>query len=112
MTKTLAQVGSSDTFQVWLQRTNDIISELGSSVVTASALGDITQGSVIISGSFTSNTASVQDVFRTNIIDTKVGNTSPISIRSLVDVTSSEQLPFTLTNSVGPRVRVRNNNIA
>ena len=55
MTKTLAQVGSSDTFQVWLQRTNDIISELGSSVVTASALGDITQGSVIISGSFTSN---------------------------------------------------------
>lgn len=112
MTKTLAQVGSSDTFQVWLQRTNDIISELGSSVVTASALGDITQGSVIISGSFTSNTASVQDVFRTNIIDTKVGNTSPISIRGLVDVTSSEQLPFTLTNSVGPRVRVKNNNIA
>ncbi len=112
MTKTLAQVGETDTFQVWLQRTNDLISELGSSVVTASALGDITPGSVIISGSFTSNTASVQDVFRTNIIDTKIGNSSPIAVRGLVDITSAEQLPFTLTNSVGPRVRVRNNNIA
>ena len=89
MSKTLAQINQSDTFQIWLQRTNDIITELGTSVMTTSVGGDTTLGSASITGNFSANTMSVQSTFRTNIIDTKVGNTSPIDIRGTTEFTAS-----------------------
>lgn len=113
MSRNIAQINTTDTFQVWLQRTNDVISEIGSTVVTASTLGDSTVGNATLFGSFTANTVVAHNLFRTNIIDTKVGNTSPITVRGAVDITASgNQTPLTIKNSLGPRISIENNSIA
>lgn len=113
MSKTISPVNvATDTFQVWVQRTNDIISELGTSIVTASLSGDTTVGSSTLSGTLTANTVVGTNLMRTNTIDTKVGNSSPLEVRSQSKFTSTEQISVSLDNSVGPRVRVKNNNIA
>jgi hypothetical protein len=113
MSRNLNQINTTDTFQVWLQRTNELVSELGTTVVTASALGDTTAGNATLIGSFTANTVTAITQVRTNLIDTKVGNTNPIEFRGMVDFTSvASQLPVTIRNSLGPRIRIQNNNIA
>jgi hypothetical protein len=113
MSRNIPQINTTDTFQVWLQRTNDVISEIGSTVVTASTLGDSTVGNATLFGSFTANTVVAHNLFRTNIIDTKVGNTSPITVRGAVDITASgNQTPLTIKNSLGPRISIENNSIA
>lgn len=113
MSKSLPKlVTSADTFQILFQRTNDIITELGTSVLTASNSGDNTVGNASLTGQFTANTAVIQDTLRTNIIDSKVGNSSPIEIRSITNFTSSNQHPLELTNTVGPRIKFDNNNVA
>lgn len=113
MSRNIAQINTSDTFQVWLQRTNDLIGELGSTIVTASTVGDSTVGNATLFGSFTANTVVAHNLLRTNIIDTKAGNTSPITVRGAVDITNSgSQTPLTLKNSLGPRISIENNSIA
>lgn len=112
MSRTISQVSTSDTFQVWLQRTNDVVSELGTSVMTASALGDTTTGNATLFGSFTSNTVVVGTILRTGVIDALVGNSSPLDIRNQTEFTSSSQIPVILENPVGPRIRIKNNNIS
>lgn len=112
MSRIIPQVNETDTFQVWLQRTNSLIGELGTTVVTASTLGDATVGNATLVGSFTANNITSSSLLRTNVIDTKVGNTSPIDIRGQVEFSSAVQTSVTIDNSLGPRFRYRNNNIA
>lgn len=112
MSRIIPQVNETDTFQVWLQRTNSLISELGTTVVTASTVGDTTTGNATLVGSFTANNVTGTTQIRTNVIDTKVGNTSPIDIRGQVEFSSAVQTSVTIDNSLGPRLRFRNNNIA
>lgn len=111
MARNLAPVSNTSTFGVWLQRTNDLISELSTSIITASVSGDTTIGNAVLTGTFDANTVIGRSVVRTNTIDTLAGNTSPIDIRGAVDFTSTTQIPITINNSLGPRIRVRNNNI-
>lgn len=112
MSRSIPQINTTDTFQVWLQRSNDVINELETTVLTASTIGDTTVGNATLIGSFTANNVSVSSLVRTNTIDTKVGNTSPISILGAVDFTSTSPVPITIKNSSGPRISVENNNIA
>lgn len=112
MPKIIDQVNTTDTFEVWLQRTNEVIDEMGRSVMTTSVNGDNATGSSSISGSFTANNLIATNILRTNIIDTKVGNNSPIEIRGAALFSSTSQLPVTISNVSGPRLRIRNNNIA
>lgn len=112
MSRIISPINTSDTFQVWLQRTNDLVSELGTSVVTASALGDSTVGNATLLGSFTANTVVVGSTLRTGIIDTLVGNTSPLDIRAQTLFSSISQLPIIIDNSTGPRIKIKNNNVS
>jgi hypothetical protein len=49
---------------------------------------------------------------RTGTIDTMVGNTTPLDIRSQTKFSSTNQTPITIDNSLGPRVKIKNNNIS
>lgn len=112
MSRDIDQVTTSDTFQVWLQRTNDLIVELGSSVMTASTSGDQTIGDAVLIGEFTANTVVADGELRTNFINTKQGNSSPIEIGGTVEFTSTDQVPVVITNSLGPKVKIENDNIS
>lgn len=97
----LSQVNTTQTFQTWLDRTNDIVDILTSDAMTASALGDTTTGNATLIGSFTANNVVVSDLLRANTISPKVGSTS-ISITNPINVASSTQTALTLTSSSGP----------
>lgn len=111
MSKTISSVSTSDTFQVWLQRTNDLVSELGTSIVTASVSGDVTIGNAVLKGAFAANNISIDSTLRVNTIDTKLGNTSPIEIKSQSYHTSTSTTPIVVKNSSGPKISIQNNNI-
>lgn len=112
MVKIINPINNTDTFQVWLQRTNELVSELGTSIVTASPGGDTTAGNATLLGAFEANTVSTQSLLRTNAIDARVGAVNPIDIRSAVSYTSTVQVPVILNNSLGPRIRIRNANVS
>lgn len=103
MAKTgLNEVTTAQTFQTWLDRTNEIVDILGTDALTASALGDTTTGDAALIGSFTANTVTATDSLRTNVLSPKVGSTS-ITISSPVSINSSSQTAQTLISASGPR---------
>lgn len=58
MAKTLTTVASNNTFQTWLDRTNEIVGEFANVVTTA---GDPATGNAVVNGSFSANNLFVKD---------------------------------------------------
>lgn len=112
MTKTLPTIQSTDTFQVWLQRTNDLVNELSTSIVTASVSGDVTIGNASLIGLFTANTIAVDNLLRVDAINNRSGNATPIDIAAPVSLSSVVQTPLTISTSAGPRIRFKNDNVS
>lgn len=103
MAKTgLSQVTTAQTFQTWLDRTNEIVTILGSDALTASVLGDTTTGNATLVGSFTANTVIAFDSLKTDVISPKDGSTS-IGATAPLNINTSLQVAQTLTSSSGPR---------
>jgi hypothetical protein len=99
----LTQVTTAQTFQAWLDKTNDIVDIFKTDAVTASALGDTTTGNATLVGSFTANTVIAFNTLRTDAISPKAGSTS-ISASAPINITDSTQVLQTLTSTAGPRV--------
>lgn len=98
---------TTNTFQTWLDRTNEVIGILRTDVITASVLGDVTGTlgaplSAALIGTFSANTVIAQDLFRTDTISPKVGS-SAISVTAPVTITSSTQNAESYVNISGPR---------
>lgn len=111
MAKTgLSQVTTSQTFQTWLDRTNEIVTILGSDAMTASALGDTTTGNSTLVGSFTANTVIAFDNLRTDLLSPKSGSTS-IGVNAPVNITTSLQVVQNLTSAQGPRVNLSSGSV-
>ena len=111
MAKTLSTVGTSDTFQVWLQRTNDIVNELGSSILTASIAGDTTVGNAILSGAFTANNIVAGSELQTNVIGSIGSNSAIIEVTDPILFSTASQVQAEYSNPTGPRIKVSNDNI-
>lgn len=78
---------TSQTFQNWLDSTNDIIDVIKSSAVTASVIGDSTTGDATLIGDFTANTVVAYDIFKSDSISSRTAgqtivSASPIRINS------------------------------
>jgi microcystin-dependent protein len=100
----LTQVTTFQTFQSWLDKTNDIVGILNSEAVTASpGSGDTTTGNSTLVGSFTANTIIAFDTLRTDTFSPKVGSSS-ISVTAPINTTTSSQVVQTLTSIAGPRL--------
>lgn len=106
-------VNTSDTFQVWLNKTNEIVTLLETDVMTASVLGDTTIGNSTLIGNFiatnvtatgnlTANTALVTS------IENKDNINSNIQIRSPLNINNNNKNIITLTAPTGPVVRFTN----
>ena len=62
MAKTaITNVAPTNTFQVWLDKTNELVNLVKSDIMTASstANGDITQGNATLEGNFTATNINV-----------------------------------------------------
>ena len=108
MAKTgISQVTTSDTFQQWLDRTNDLVDIVSSDAMTASALGDTTTGNSTLIGSFTANTVIAFNTLRANTLSPKVGS-SAIEVTSPVTINTPTQTIQTLISTNAPRVNYSN----
>jgi hypothetical protein len=109
MSSTLSSINTAaDTFQNWIDRTNSIITLLGSEVVTANAAGAVTSGNGFVNGYFGANT-----LVATNIKGGNVTTNSVITFQTnttfSANVLVSQQLAVTNTVSFANTLAVTGN---
>lgn len=111
MAKTnLPSVTSEDTFQTWINKTNLLLGELGSSILTASSTGDVTIGNATLQGTFTSTNLSVSGTTRTQNIAAPVGSEDPINVSTQVSFSTANQISSIFKNALGSRSQYANDN--
>lgn len=117
MAKTLPSINTaSDTFQNWVDRTNDIINLIDTEVVTANTAGALTSGKGFVNGYFGANTLVATNIkggnvttnsvitFQTNttfsanvLISERLVVTNSVSFSNTLAVTGNTTLSNTLT---------------
>jgi hypothetical protein len=85
MTINLSQVGNTQSFGTWLQRTNDLVVAMGANVVTVDTTvgGSVSTGNAFVNGIFGSNTLYVTNIVAGNISV----NGASVTISSNLNVT-------------------------
>jgi hypothetical protein len=111
MAKTaITEVSTNNTFQVWLDKTNELVDLFKTDAVTASlasSAGDTTIGNVTLQGIFTANNIIAQDLLRVDQISPKSGSTS-IQVDSPVNIVTNQTVLERLSSSLGPRLSLSN----
>ena len=118
MAISLTPIEVTDNFQVWLDRTNEIIAELAQRVVTASPAGNTTTGNSILIGNFTANNltanvvSGVMTAFasRASEIRQVSGNTAPIAVIDQLLLSNANTTPLRLVSATGPKIKIDNTN--
>lgn len=117
MAKTgLVNISANNTFQVWLDRTNELVDLIGTDVLTASASPGDTTGSVsspkvaTLIGTFTANTITAETRLRTD----KIGTTSTdVTIEAPTVINSSQAVGLqSFSSSANPVLRLNNNSVS
>lgn len=107
-------VNTSDTFQLWLNKTNELVELMNSEVLTASPIGDITEGNATLIGTFTTtNLISNNTVTTSNLSTTSVvNNLDPanfVAFNSPISVTSTQEKLLNLrSSSLKPAINLIN----
>lgn len=100
----ITNIATTDTFQVWLNKTNQLVDIAKTNAMTASLAGDTTTGDATLIGSFTANTVIAFNLLRTDTFSSKSGGSSAISITSPISInTGAIQTGQSLTSTLGPR---------
>jgi hypothetical protein len=109
------QVNTTDTFQSWLDTTNELVDLVNAGMMTASTLGDTTEGNATLIGSFTANTVNVVGTMSANtasvlIIQNKDTINSDVSVISPINIATITENMLTLTSpaSYKPNLRLVN----
>ena len=98
----LSQITTAQTFEVWFNKTNEIVSIINSDAMTASALGDTTIGNATLVGSFTANNIIAENTFQTNSIAPKVGS-SIVTINGQLTANNVAQTAAVFRSTQGAR---------
>lgn len=112
----ITQVAVTDTFQQWLNKTNDLVNLMNGDVMTASPGGDSTIGNSTLVGNFTANNVTVNATTGkftgmsalVSEIRQQTGNAAPIAVADMLAFSIANTLPIRLTYSQGPRIRFDN----
>lgn len=99
----LSNIVTTQTFQTWLDTTNDIVDIIRADAMTASALGDTTSGNATLLGNFTANNIVAFNLLRVDSISPKLGS-STVGFNSPISATSSTQTAATVISTNGPRI--------
>lgn len=103
MAKSITEVAVTNTFQNWLDKTNELVDLMNNDVLTASPSGDITVGNAILNGSFTATNLTANTLLRVDNISPKTGSTS-IAVSAPFNINTNQTLLSTITSSIGPRI--------
>jgi hypothetical protein len=109
----VGQVNTTDNFQAWLDKTNEIVTLINTDIMTASVLGDTTTGNATLVGSFTANTVNVSETLSANTasvlsLRNRDSLTSNINVLSPVSANSTERNILSLTSGPGPLISLTN----
>jgi hypothetical protein len=104
MAKSITEVSANNTFQVWLDKTNEIVELINNDILTVSpsANGDITIGNATLIGSFTANNVIADALLRVDTISPN--RASAILSTAMLNITTSQTVLERLTSVVGPRI--------
>ncbi len=103
MSKSITEVAVTNTFQNWLDKTNELIDLINNDVMTASPLGDTTIGNATLNGTFTATNVTADTLLRTDNISPRIGSTA-ISVIAPFNINTNQQILSTFTSSVGPSI--------
>ena len=109
----IVNITTTQTFQNWFDKTNEMVDIMRDSAVTASALGDTTVGDAFLIGEFTANTVSVTDDLRVDSVESFTAG-EPTTFNSPINVigtTSPIAATFTFGAS-GAKTRYTDTTIA
>jgi microcystin-dependent protein len=113
----LINVTANNTFQVWLDRTNELVDLMGSDVITASVSGDTTgvlgtPRNATLIGTFSANTFIANTRMRADKIGTIPGSTD-ITLEAPTIVNTATRVAFqAFSSSVDPVIRINNDSVA
>lgn len=103
MAKSITSVSANNTFQVWLDKTNELVDLINNDVFTASPGGDTTVGNATLIGSLTANTVIANNLLRVDTVSPKTGSTSILATAPF-NITTNQTVLERLTSAVGPRI--------
>lgn len=109
----IVNITTTQTFQNWFDKTNEMVDIMRDSAVTASVLGDTTVGDAFLTGEFTANTVSVTDDLRVDSVESFTAG-EPTTFNSPINVigtTSPIAATFTFGAS-GAKTRYTDTTIA
>jgi hypothetical protein len=107
----LITLDTTNTFQNWLDSTNDLITLMKTDVLTASPLGDSTNGNATLVGSFSANTINATDTLRFNFAEAIGSISNPVVFRSPITANTSGPATFTHSSAAGPRSLFTNSTV-
>jgi len=109
----IQNITTTQTFQNWFDKTNEMVDIMREQTVTASVLGDTTTGNVNIAGDLQANTVLADTLLRTDAI-TAFTASSPVSFTSPLNVTGAkDQVVATFAyGASGGRTRYTDNVIS
>jgi hypothetical protein len=109
----IESITTAQTFQLWFDKTNEMVELFRSSAVTASTVsgGDLTPGNATIAGSFTGGSLIASTLLSTNTIGARAG--SVITFNDPISVTSGAAIAATLSYSgTGGQVRFTDGSVS
>ena len=99
----LGNITTTQTFQNWFDKTNEVVNLIKSDVFTVSAgAGDTTSGNATLAGTLTTTNSTINTLLRTN--DIAARTTSAINFQNPITVTSSVAAAATFSFGSGGRV--------
>jgi hypothetical protein len=108
----IQNVSTDQTFQNWLDKTNEIVNIIKSDSLTASVSGDETIGDANLVGNFSSTNITATDSLSTDKVKSKTNNTT-IDVQSPIKVTNATgPIAATFAASSGGRIRFTDNRLS
>lgn len=103
MAKSITEVAVTNTFQNWLDKTNELVDLVNNDILTASPSGDTTVGNATLNGTFSATNLVANTLLRVDSISPKTGSTS-IGVTAPFNITTNQSILSTITSSVGPTI--------
>ena len=105
MARNIVNIETTQTFQNWLDKTNEMAAAFRTNAITASPTGDTTDGDATLTGNFSAeNLTATSGVVSTDTIASATVNT-PIEFTSAANFNGSDQVTATFTNNAGGRAQ-------
>lgn len=100
----LSTISTTNTFQNWLDKTNELVALFQQDAITASVTGDTTSGDATLTGDFTATNLIATTKVTTNQIGHNTGGNT-IVFDSPVSITGGSQVVATFTQAGGGQTR-------